>query len=260
MLVGVNPFRELPNPLVLPNAWDPPSAAAIQAAGARAIATTSGGVAWSRGVPDAGGLTRTLALEALRRIVRAVTVPVTADIEGGYGDTPEEVAWTVAEVASIGALGVNIEDSAAGQLLDVSAQADRLAAARQAGELVINARTDTFLMGPGDIDETLARAERYAAAGADVLFVPGVVDPAVIKALVDGPLPLNVMVHPGAPSVAELAALGVARISVGTGIAQAAYGLAAAAAREVLTVGTYESMADGLSYGELNDLVGRAAD
>ncbi|MFI9379736.1 isocitrate lyase/phosphoenolpyruvate mutase family protein [Kutzneria sp. NPDC052558] len=251
----MNALRELPRPLVLPNAWDPASAAAIQAAGAKAIATTSGGVAWSRGVPDAGGLGRTVALEALRRIVRAVTVPVSADIEGGYGDTPDEVAWTVAEVASAGALGVNIEDSAGGALLDVSAQAERLAAARGAGDLVINARTDTFLMGSGDVDETLARAERYAAAGADSLFVPGVVDPAVIKVLVDGPLPLNVMAHPGAPTVAELAALGVARISVGTGIAQAAYGLAAAAARELVTAGTYDSLADGLSYGELNDLL-----
>jgi 2-methylisocitrate lyase-like PEP mutase family enzyme len=252
---NTNALRALPTPLVLPNAWDPASAAAIQAAGAKAIATTSGGVSWSRGVPDAGGLGRTVALEALRRIVRAVTVPVSADIEGGYGDTPEEVAWTVAEVASTGALGVNIEDSAGGALLDVQEQVDRLAAARSAGDLVINARTDTFLMGPGDVDETLARAERYAAAGADSLFVPGVVDPAVIKVLVDGPLPLNVMAHPGAPTVAELAALGVARISVGTGIAQAAYGLAATAARELLTAGTYDSLAGALPYGELNDLL-----
>ncbi|GAA3436746.1 hypothetical protein GCM10018954_063550 [Kutzneria kofuensis] len=127
--------------------------------------------------------------------------------------------------------------------------------ARAAGDLVINARTDTFLMGSRSVDETLARAERYAAAGADVLFVPGVVDPAVIKVLVDGPLPLNVMAHPGAPTVAELAALGVARISVGTGIAQAAYGLAAAAARELLTAGTYESLGAAMAYGELNDLL-----
>jgi 2-methylisocitrate lyase-like PEP mutase family enzyme len=207
-------------------------------------------------VADAGGMARSVALEALRRIVRVVTVPVSADIEAGYGDTPEEVGWTVAEVASIGAAGVNIEDSAGGALLDVQAQVDRLAAARAAGgDLVINARTDTFLMGSGSVDETLARAERYAAAGADGLFVPGVVDPTAIKALVDGPLPLNVMVHPGAPTVAELAALGVARISVGSGIAQAAYGLAAAAARELLEAGTYESLGVAMGYGELNDLL-----
>lgn len=251
----MNALRELPRPLVLPNAWDPASAAAIQAAGARAIATTSGGVAWSRGVPDAGGLERAVALEALRRIVQVVTVPVTADIEGGYGDTPEEVAVTVAEVASIGALGVNIEDSAAGALLDVAKQADRLAAARAAGDLVINARTDTFLMGSRSVDETLKRAEVYAAADADLLFVPGVTQPEVIKELVAGPLPLAVMAHPGAPTIRELAELGVARISVGTGIAQAAYGLAAAAARELLTTGTYESLGNAMAYGELNDLV-----
>jgi 2-methylisocitrate lyase-like PEP mutase family enzyme len=251
----MNALRELPGPLVLPNAWDPASAVAIQSAGAKAIATTSGGVAWSRGVADAGGMNRSVALEALRRIVRVVSVPVSADIEAGYGDTPEEVAWTVAEVASIGALGVNIEDSMDSNLVDVSEQAERLAAARQAGDLVINARTDVFLMGSRSVDETLRRAERYAEAGADSLFVPGVVDPVTIKALVDGPLPLNVMAHPGAPTVAELAALGVARISVGSGIAQAAYGLAARAAREVLESGTYESLTEAMGYGELNDLL-----
>ncbi|GAA0613454.1 isocitrate lyase/phosphoenolpyruvate mutase family protein [Kutzneria viridogrisea] len=243
-------------PLVLPNAWDPGSAVAIEAAGAKAIATTSGGVSWSTWVPDAGGLARALALQALSRIVRVVSVPVTADIESGYGDTPLAVASTVTEVVAIGAAGVNIEDSAGGALLDVAAQVDRLAAARAvSADLVINARTDTYLMGSGDLAETLARADRYAAAGADVLFVPGVVDPTVIRALVAGPLPLNVMVHPGAPSVAELAELGVARISVGTGIAQAAYGLAAAAARELLTAGTYDSLDAAMAYGELNDLL-----
>jgi 2-methylisocitrate lyase-like PEP mutase family enzyme len=254
-------------PLVLPNAWDPGSAVAIEAAGAKAIATTSAGVSWAVGVPDGGGLGRSAALDALRRIVASVSLPVTADIESGYGATPDEVAATVAEFIAAGAVGVNIEDSPGvdgAPLLDPGAQAERLAAAREAAkatdvDLCINARTDTYLAGVGAEDQrladTMARAERYAAAGADVLFVPGVVDPTVIRTLVSGPLPVNVMVYPGAPTVAELAALGVTRISVGSGVAQAAYGLAAAAARELLGTGTYESLRDAMGYGELNDLL-----
>jgi 2-methylisocitrate lyase-like PEP mutase family enzyme len=249
-------------PLVLPNAWDPGSAAAIEAAGATAIATTSAGVAWAAGVADAGGLTRSVALEAVRRIVGAVSVPVTADIESGYGATPEEVASTVAGVLAAGAVGVNLEDSVGGVLLSPAVQADRLVAAREAAraagiELCINARTDTYLAGSGAdrLAATMARAEAYAAAGADVLFVPGVVDPATIRVLVGGPLPVNIMVSPGAPDVASLAALGVARISVGSAIAQAAYGLAAAAARELLGAGGYRTLEGAMGYGELNDLL-----
>ncbi|MCZ4095004.1 isocitrate lyase/phosphoenolpyruvate mutase family protein [Streptomyces sp. So13.3] len=254
-------------PLVLPNAWDPGSAVAIEAAGATAIATTSAGVSWAVGVPDGGGMSRAAALDALRRIVAAVSVPVTADIEAGYGATPQEVASTITAVLATGAVGVNIEDSPGVRgepLLDPAAQADRLAAARDSAraadvDLCINARTDTYLAGVGAPSErlaaTLARAERYAAAGADLLFVPGLIDPEAIRALVDGPLPINVMAHPGAPTVAELAALGVARISVGSAVAQAAYGLAADAARELLGSGTYVSLEAAMGYGELNDLL-----
>lgn len=254
-------------PLVLPNAWDPGSAVAIEAAGAPAIATTSAGVSWAAGVADAGGLGRAAALDALRRIVAVVSVPVTADIESGYGATPDEVGSTVAEVLAAGAVGVNLEDSPGvrgAPLLEPGAQAERLAAARQTArdsgiDLCINARTDTYLAGVGTASErlaaTMARAERYAAAGADVLFVPGVVDPTTIRTLVGGPLPINVMAHPGAPSVAELAALGVTRISVGSAVAQAAYGLAAAATRELLGPGTYGSLETAMGYGELNDLL-----
>ncbi len=250
-------FLRTERPLVLPNAWDPGSAVAIEAAGAKAIATTSAGVAWAMGVADAGGLSREVAVEAVRRIVAVVSVPVTADVEDGYGPTPEDVGRTVVEVLAAGAVGVNVEDA----LLETSAQVERLVAAREAGgaDFVLNARTDTFLAGSGSpaerLADTVARAERYAEAGADVLFVPGLVDPEAIRVLVSGPLPLNVMVHPGALSVGELAALGVARISVGSGIAQAAYGLAAAAARELLGAGTYGRLEGAMGYGELNDLL-----
>jgi 2-methylisocitrate lyase-like PEP mutase family enzyme len=254
-------------PLVLPNAWDPGSAVAIEAAGAKAIATTSAGVSWAAGVTDGGGLGRAVAIDALRRIVAAVSVPVTADIESGYGATPEEVGSTIAEVLAVGAVGVNLEDSPGvrgAPLLEPAAQAERLTSARETAraagiELCINARTDTYLAGVGPQSErlavTMARAERYAAAGADVLFVPGVVDPTTIRTLVSGPLPINVMAYPGAPTVAELAALGVVRISVGSAVAQAAYGLAAAAARELLGSGTYGSLEAAMAYDELNNLL-----
>ncbi|TCN40516.1 2-methylisocitrate lyase-like PEP mutase family enzyme [Kribbella orskensis] len=233
-------------PLVLPNAWDAGSAKAIEAAGARAIATTSAGVSWALGVEDGGGLSRADALDALRRIVAVVSVPVTADIEAGYGATPADVASTVAEVIEIGIVGINLEDSSNGSLLEATAQAERIAAAREAAvaaglDLCINARTDTYLFGDGT--GTLQRAKLYAEAGADVLFIPGVTDPPTIQELVAGsPLPLNIMVGPGAPTVGDLTSLGVARISLGPAITTAAYNLAAATTRELLAAGTYTTL------------------
>jgi len=230
-------------PLVLPNAWDAGSARAIETAGAQAIATTSAGVSWAAGVEDAGGLNRTAAIAAVRAIVAAVSVPVTADLESGYGD----VEATVAELIEAGAVGINLEDSDARVLVDPAIHAERIAAARAVAvaagiDLVINARTDTYLFGDGT--GTIERAKVYADAGADVLFVPGVVDASTIRDLVTAsPLPLNVMVGPGAPTVAELADLGVTRISVGPAITTAAYSLATAAAKELLTTGTYETLA-----------------
>ncbi|MFC5266274.1 isocitrate lyase/phosphoenolpyruvate mutase family protein [Kribbella qitaiheensis] len=243
-------FRALhhgPTPLVLPNAWDAGSAKAIEAAGAPAIATTSAGVSWALGVEDGGGLSRADALDALRRIVAVVSVPVTADIEAGYGATPADVASTVAEVITIGAVGINLEDSLNGSLLEATVQAERIAAAREAAvaaglDLCINARTDTYLLGDGT--GTLQRAKLYAEAGADVLFVPGVTDPPTIQDLVTGsPLPLNIMVGPGSPSIGDLTTLGVARVSLGPAITTAAYNLAATTTHELLAAGTYTTLA-----------------
>jgi 2-methylisocitrate lyase-like PEP mutase family enzyme len=229
-------------PLVLPNAWDAGSARAIEAAGAAAIATTSAGVAWAYGVEDAGPLDRASAIATIRAVCAAVALPVTADIESGYGD----VAGTVTDVIGAGAVGVNLEDSTARVLDDPLVHAERIKAARSAAvaagiELVINARTDTYLFG--DRTGTIERAKIYADAGADVLFVPGVVDVEIIAGLVkESPLPLNVMVGPGAPPISELAETGVARISVGPAITSAAYALATAAAKELLTTGTYTTL------------------
>ena len=247
-------------PLLLPNAWDVASAVAIASAGAKAIATTSAGVAWSLGVPDGAGLGGAglgaeRAAAVVARIVAALDVPVSADIEAGYSD----VAATVTAVLEAGAVGVNIEDRRDGSgLYEPAEQAGRLVAARAAARGMpfwINARTDVFLGGSGRVDDALERSAAYAAAGADSLFVPGLVDPAGIAELAKGPLPVAVMVWPGAPSVAELAAAGAVRISLGSAIAQAAYAVAVRAATEMLTSGTYDSVADGIAYGTMNEAV-----
>jgi 2-methylisocitrate lyase-like PEP mutase family enzyme len=263
-------FRSLHHtarPLVLPNAWDAASARLVEQAGAAAIATTSAGVAWSLGAPDGGRLDRDLALAAVARIVRAVGVPVSADIEDGFAADPDGVAQTVLGVLAAGAVGVNIEDadhSGAAPLLPVEQQVERLAAARKAAgpDLYVNARVDSFLRLRGEpedlLRDALARAEAYVAAGADGIFVPGVTDPALVARLVAGvPVPLSIMAGPGAPSPAQLADLGVARVSAGSSIAHAAYGVVRDAARAMLRTGAYPDLSGAPSYGELNDLLGR---
>ncbi|MEV0481767.1 isocitrate lyase/phosphoenolpyruvate mutase family protein [Streptomyces sp. NPDC050508] len=253
-------------PLVLPNAWDAASARIVEDAGASAVATTSAGLAWALGVPDGDQLDRERALEALVRITATVAVPVSADIESGFAKDPEGVADTVRAVLAAGAVGVNIEDAlygGEGVLRPVVEQVERIAAARAAADaegvpLFINARIDTYLRGAGGVDATLERAAAFRAAGADGIFVPGAVEPGTVKELADGiDAPLNVLVGPGAPPVAELAALGVARVSAGSSVALAAYAVVRRAARELLDTGTYGAQTGGLGYGELNSLLAR---
>lgn len=253
-------FRSLHTPsapLALANVWDVTSARVVEAAGAPAIATTSAGVAWSLGSPDGDTLSRDDALRAIARIVGSVTVPVSADIEGGYGKDADDVAETVAGVLATGAVGINIEDGTR----HPAELAARLTAARNAGgDLFLNARVDTYLFELGDPDtrlaETVARARMYVAAGADGVFVPGVTDPATIEALAkDIPVPLNVMAGPGTPTVAELGALGVARVSLGAGMAQAAYTAARRTAEELYTTGAYASLSEAMPFPELDTLL-----
>ncbi|MCX4970411.1 isocitrate lyase/phosphoenolpyruvate mutase family protein [Streptomyces sp. NBC_00654] len=257
-------FRSLHTPaapLALANAWDVASARVIEDAGASAIATTSAGVAWSLGSPDGDVLARDRALELIGRIAAAVSVPVTADIEGGYGDDAGGVAETVVGVLAAGAVGVNIEDGTRSPAELV----ERLASARRAADgvgvdLFLNARIDTFLLGLGApdtrLEETLSRAHMYVDAGADGIFVPGVADADVVAALArDISVPLNVMAGPGSPAVGELGALGVARVSLGSGVAQAAYGAARRAARDLFGSGGYGSLAEGVAFPELNALL-----
>ncbi|MCS5492405.1 isocitrate lyase/PEP mutase family protein [Curtobacterium flaccumfaciens] len=247
-------------PLVLVNVWDAASARVVEDAGATAIATTSAGVAWSLGRPDGNTLTRAEAMDSVARIAASVSVPVTVDLESGYADDADGVARTVDAVLEAGAVGINIEDGR----LHPDALADRIGAARRAAEragvpLFVNARTDVHLAGLVDpelrLAETLERARRYRGAGADGVFVPGVRDVETIRALVesiDGPV--NVMAGPGSPTVSELARLGVARISLGSAVAQAAYAVARQATAELLTSGTYDSLVAGVDYADLNAL------
>ncbi|MET9518869.1 isocitrate lyase/phosphoenolpyruvate mutase family protein [Streptomyces sp. NPDC002994] len=266
-------FRSLhqgPSPLALANAWDAASARLVEDAGALAIATTSAGAAWGLGVADGGRLDAGRALELVARVVSAVRVPVTADIEGGYADSPDGVAKTVEGVLAAGAVGVNIEDalhSGPGLLRAAAEQGEFLAAARAAADaagvpLFINARIDTFLRSVGDpatrLRETLDRASLYVAAGADGIFVPGVSDTATVTALAAGlTVPLNVMAGPGSPSVAEFGKLGVARVSLGSAVAQAAYATARRSAQELFSTGTYTALTDSVDYSELNALLQR---
>jgi 2-methylisocitrate lyase-like PEP mutase family enzyme len=263
-------FRQLHTrrPLVLPNAWDAASARVIEQAGAPAIATTSAAVSWTLGRGDGQKVTREEMIQVIRFIARSVEVPVTADVEGGYGTgSAQDVAETVRAVIAAGAAGINIEDTPGlnGELLLApEAHAERIRAAREAAmsegsDLVVNARIDVYLFQAGApetrFDETVRRAKIYRAAGADCLFVPGVVDTETIGALVrsiDGPV--NVMAGPGSPDVAELGRLGVARVSLGPAVALAALAATRQAAREVLEHGTYQALGQGLPFGEVNGL------
>lgn len=220
-------------PLVLFNAWDAGSARAVAEAGARAIATGSWSVAAANGFADGEQLPLAFALDNLRRIVAAVpALPVTIDLESGYGDAPGAVAASVAAAIGAGAVGCNLEDSfpADGSLRAAADQVARLVAARHAAtaagvpDFYINARTDVFFQKPADAHDTsmadaaLERARAYADAGASGLFVPGVVAERLIARICEGsPLPVNVMHMPGVPGRARLGELGVARISHGPG-------------------------------------------
>lgn len=248
---------------VLPNAWDPGSARILEQVGFPAIATTSAGIAWANGVPDGGSLDRDTMLEHVARIVASVEVPVTADLEAGYGDTPDEVGRTVARAAELGAVGANIEDAREGGLFDIDEATDRIAAAREAaptGTFVLNARTDTYFAGAGShvFAETVARAVRYLDAGADCVFVPGVVEEDTIRELTSAiPGPLNVVA--GLSNVIDapmLFQLGVRRVSLGGSLARAVLSSLERAGRELLDSGTLGFLDGALGYAEMQQRFG----
>jgi 2-methylisocitrate lyase-like PEP mutase family enzyme len=260
-------FRELhqgPELLKIANVWDGGSAVLVQSLGVRAIATTSAGLAWALGYADGNLLPIEEHAAALRRIARVARVPLSADAEAGYSDHPATVADHVMRLVDAGAVGINLEDGAGTPaLLARKIEAIKAAAARAGVDVFVNARCDVWLrsLAPGrEVDETLARARDYVAAGADGLFAAGVTAAADMQALVAGqPLPLNVMARAGMPSLAELQQLGVRRVSAGSAIAEAAWGRAKQAAAGFWAEGAGAALFDGAApYPEINGALAAA--
>ena len=257
-------FRDLhrgPGILRLCNVWDAASARIVEAAGLGAVATGSAGIAFSLGYPDGERIPMEEMLGQVRRVVRAVSVPVTADLEGGYGDIEE----TAAELVAAGAVGLNLEDTERGALLDRVRQIEKIRAVRAAGErlgmpIVINARTDIYLNRIGEAETRFERSvERllaYRDAGADCLFVPGVRDEETIARLVEAlRFPINILAGPGCPPAGRLQELGVARVSLGSGPMRATMALTRRIAEELRDSGAYASMLEGtIPYDEANSL------
>lgn len=267
-----NTFRAMhrgPRILVLANVWDVASARVIEEAGFGAIATTSAGIAFSLGYPDGQKISREEMLARVGRIVRAVKVPVTADVEAGYGDHPEDAAETAKGVIEAGAIGMNLEDGTDDpqhSLVDLPLQLEKIQAVREAALksgvlLVLNARTDVYLSGVGApetrYDETMRRLLAYRDAGADCVFAPGVRDVETIARLVrDVQCPLNILAGPGSPSIPELEKLGVARVSLGSSPMRATLGLLRRMAEDLKSAGTYGTLQGAPAHGDVNRMMG----
>jgi 2-methylisocitrate lyase-like PEP mutase family enzyme len=248
--------------LVLANAWDAGSARLIDSLGAKAIATSSAAVAWSHGYADGDLLPVPLLVATVEKIARVVELPITVDVEGGYSTDPSAVADTVAAVIDAGGVGINIEDGTAEpDLLCAKIERSKATGFRLGVDLFVNARTDVYLRNLVAADrrlgETLARADRYRAAGADGIFVPGVIDSTEIRTIASAVrLPLNVLARPGLPDASALEELGVRRLSAGSGIATAGFGRIASLAAEFLRTGASDPLAeDAMPYAEINALM-----
>jgi len=260
-----------PRILILANAWDVISARIVEDLGFPAVATTSAGVAAALGYPDGQRIPREEMLEMVGRIARAVNVPVTADLEAGYCTTPAEMAEMTREVVAAGAVGLNFEDMTGddeSSQVEIGLQMEKIAAVREASasagvSLVINARTDVYLMpiGPAEtrFERTVERLRAYRKASADCVFAPGMRDAETIGKLVRAiDAPLNILLQPGGPSVAELERLGVARASIGSGMARAALGAARKIAKALSEYRDHaEFLKDAVLYDEVNRLLGR---
>ena len=261
-----------PEVLVVGSAWDAASAVIFEREGFAAIATSSAGIAFSLGYPDGQRIPRDEMLAAVARITCACRLPVSADIESGYGSTPREVSETCRGVLAAGAVGVNLEDTTddpVEPLVPPELQAEKIRAIRAMADefgvpLVINARTDVYWLGLGEektrLDDTIRRLAVYRAAGADCLFVPGAVDrPTIARLAREVAGPLNILATAGTPSVGELAALGVRRVSQGSGPARAALATTCRVARELKSCGTYAAYTtDAIAYADANRLFERA--
>ncbi len=243
-------------PLVMPNAWDAGSARLFASLGFAAIATTSSGFAATLGRGD-GAVSREEALAHTADLAAATPLPVNADLEDGFADDPASVAATIAEAATVGAAGASVEDWAhSGAIHPIGLAVERVAAAVEAAAtsgLVLTARAENLIHGVRDLDDTIARLQAYQQAGADVLYAPGLFRIDDVRSVVTSvDRPVNVLLVPGGPSVPELAAVGVARVSVGGTLAWVSWGAVTQAAQELLSSGTQ-------GYGDLAKVGGQAA-
>jgi 2-methylisocitrate lyase-like PEP mutase family enzyme len=267
-------FRELhggPHILALPNAWDAASARILEEARCPAIATSSAGIAFSLGYPDGQHITRDQMLEVVGRIAHAVRVPVTADMEAGYGTTVKDMEETTKAVIAAGAIGMNLEDVTGddeSSQVDTVQQVEKIRAIRAISSshgvpLVVNARTDIYLMPIGTaatrFERTVERLRAYRQAGADCVFAPGVSSRDTIAELVKAiAAPLNILISPNCPSVAELEKMGVARVSAGSAVMRATLGLVRRIGKEWMDTGTSDFLFDGaVPFADLNRMMGR---
>ncbi len=260
-----------PRILVLANAWDVASARVLEELGYPAIATTSAGVAAALGYPDGQRIPREEMLEVVGRIARAVRVPVTADMESGYGTTVPEIIEIAKALIAAGAVGMNLEDVTGddeSSHVDTSLQMEKIATIREVSAslgvpLVINARTDIYLMPigpePTRFERTVERLRAYRTAGADCLFVPGIADRETISKLVKTlGAPLNILVSRDCPTLKELEELGVARASTGSAVMRASLGTTQKIGKELLEKGSYESLfASPIPYADVQRMMGR---
>ncbi len=250
--------------LVILNSWDPGSSKLVEATGFKAVGTTSMGISASLGYPDCEAISFEEMYEAVKRIAKAVSVPVTVDIEGGFGKDVEQIVLNIEKVISTGIVGINIEDSVNRnpKLLEIDEFCERISAIRKLSDslgfhLVINARTDVFLAESGSpagrIAESIKRGNRYREAGADCIFVPCVWEADKISELVNGiKAPVNILANPTngtglPPSVKELRDLGVARLSVGSSLMKSTLGLIKNVGEEILQKGTYNNYSNALT-------------
>jgi len=254
---------------VLPNPWDVGTALYLQHLGFEALATTSAGVAFTRGLPDTvAAIPRDMMLDHIREVVAATPLPVNADFQNGFADEPDGVASNVALCIATGVAGLSIEDAAGGRssaLYDLPLAVERIRAARAAIDasglpVVLTARCEAWLVGePNAARVARERLVAFAEAGADCLYAPGVRDPQEIAAIVKAvsPKPVNVLVSAPSPdlTLARLTDLGVRRISVGSALARVAWGAFIRAARSIATTGTFDALADATPFAELNELM-----
>lgn len=257
-------LHEASDVLILPNAWDAASAKVIEDAGARAIATSSAGVAWALGFPDGDALPPKMLAELTARITNVLKVPLSVDFEGGYTTDPAKIGENLKPLIDAGAVGINIEDGeGTPSLLTRKIESARKVAEKSGVNVFINARTDVYLAEIGNpetrVDETIERAARYREAGADGIFVPGLSETAEIKAIAaEVKMPLNVMAVPDLPDAKKLKELGVRRLSSGTGIPQMIWSRVAELAKGFLAKGESKALFESsMPYSKLQKLCER---